>query len=75
MVDTYSKWIGMGIVGSTTFTATTDKLKTVFATYGVLETLVLNNGRAFTSLEFQVFLKQNGIFHICTVPYLSLIHI
>ena len=69
LTNAHSKWIDVAVVGSATSTVTIEKLRTMFATYGLPEILVSDNGTAFTSLEFQVFLKQNGILHICTAPY------
>ena len=62
LADAYSQWIDVAVLRSATSTATIEKLRTMFATYGILETLV-------SSTEFPVFLKQNGICHICTAPY------
>ena len=45
------------------------KVKQTFATFGLPQTLVLDNGAAFTSLEFQEFVKQNGITHLKMAPY------
>ena len=41
----------------------------MFATHGLPEILVSDNGTAFTSAEFQEFLRRNGIRHITTAPY------
>ena len=69
LTDAHSKWIDVVVVSSARSTVTIEKLRTMFATYGLPETLASDNGAAFTSLEFQVLLKQNGIHHICTAPY------
>ena len=67
--DSHSEWIDVAALGSATSTVTIEKLRTMFATYRLPKILVSDNGTAFTSREFQVFLKQNGIRHICTAPY------
>ena len=54
IVDTHTKWL---------------EVQHTFTTFGLPETLVSDNGSAFTSLEFQQFMKQNGITHVKTSPY------
>ena len=39
-------------------------LKHLFATHGLQEFVVSDNGTAFTSIEFGMFMKRNGIRHI-----------
>ncbi|CAB4041966.1 PREDICTED: uncharacterized protein K02A2.6-like, partial [Paramuricea clavata] len=48
---------------------TIDRLRTIFARYGVPAQVVTDNGPQFTSAEFQLFLKTNGIKHITTAPF------
>ena len=57
------------MVPSTTSAATTKALRSIFATHGLPEVLVSDNGPAFTSIEFKTFVKENGIRHITTAPY------
>ena len=55
---------------STATSATTiDKLQSVFTTHGLPKVFVMDNGTQFTSGEFQAFMKNNGIKHICASPY------
>ena len=54
---------------TTTAAVTIQKLQQTFATLGLPEILVSDNGAAFTSWEFQEFIKQNGITHLKTAPY------
>ena len=68
-VDTHSKWPEVEIMPSTTSTQTIDRLRTIFARYGVPAQVVTDNGPQFTSAEFQLFLKINGIKHITTAPF------
>ena len=57
------------IVSSTSSRCTVDALRTMFATHGLPEVLVSDNGSGFTSAEFKDFLKANGIRHITSAPY------
>ena len=52
-----------------TSSATIEKLRMAFATHGLPDILVTDNGSNFMSKEFEEFLKQNGIRHIRTAPY------
>ena len=45
------------------------KLRSLFAAYGIPEELVSDNGPQFTSEEFSVFMKNNGIKHTTSAPY------
>jgi hypothetical protein len=69
IVDPHSKWPEVEIMPSTTSTQTIDRLRTIFARYGVPAQVVTDNGPQFTSAEFQTFLKTNGIKHITTAPF------
>ena len=69
VIDAHSKWLEVVVVSSTTSAATTKALRSIFATHGLPEILVSDNGPAFTSIEFKTFLKENGIRHITTAPY------
>ena len=56
-------------MNTSTSSATMEKLRIAFATHGLPEIVVTDNGSNFVSREFQDFLKQNGIRHIRTAPY------
>ena len=70
IVDSYSKWLEVRIVHSTTAICTIQELRSVFTTHGLPEMIVSDNGTAFTSNEFQEFTTRNGIRHTNTAPYL-----
>ena len=68
-VDAYSKWPFVTVMNSTTVEKTIDALRQLFATYGIPEQLVSDNGSQITSEAFTVFLKMNGIRHTRSAPY------
>ena len=67
-VDATSKWTETHIMNSTTSTATVCKLRKTFAQHGVPESLISDNARNFTSEEFEIFMRKNGIVHITSSP-------
>ena len=68
IVDAHSKWIEATRVKRATATATVTALRRVFATHGIPETVVTDNGTQFVSEEFATFMTKNGICHIQTAP-------
>ena len=56
-------------VCSATSSNTISALQTIFATFGLPEILVSDKGSVFTSEEFRVFIKCNGIRHQTSAPY------
>ena len=70
IVDSYSKWLEVRIVHSTTAICTIQELRSVFATHGLPEMIVSDNGTAFTSNEFQEFTTRNCIRRTNTALYL-----
>ena len=69
LVDAHSKWLEVHVVPSTSAAATIDKLRAIFATFGLPDQIVSDNGPGFTSTEFQQFLSANGIRQTLTSPY------
>ena len=69
VVDAFTKWLEVKPVKSATSATTMDQLRSIFATHGLPEMLVTDNGTVFTSMEFQQFTKRNGIRHVKTAPY------
>lgn len=69
VIDAHSKWMDVLPVPSATTCSTISVLRTVFATHGLPDILVSDNGAEFTSGEFGVFLKRNGIRHLTSAPY------
>ena len=69
IIDAHSKWVDVHMTTSATSKVTTEKLRNTFATLGLPKVLVSDNGPAFISDEFQVFLSGNGIIHQRISPY------
>ncbi|XP_026577897.1 uncharacterized protein K02A2.6-like [Pseudonaja textilis] len=69
IVDSFSKWIDLALLPSTTTLAVTRALTRVFVTHGLPDTLVSYNGPQFTSCEFEVFAANLGIRHVLTAPF------
>ena len=66
IVDTHSKWPEVFEITTTSTAKTIAKLRQVFASHGLPEQLVSDNGPQFTSANFNQFMKGN---HIRRVPY------
>ena len=64
-----SKWLEAHVVETPTLAGTIQKLRQMFATHGIPETIVTDNGSVFTSKEFNHFTDMNGIKHLNTEPY------
>ena len=69
IIDAHSKWLDVHWVSSATTETTFEKLRTTFATQGLPEVLVSDNGSVFTSEDFKVFTRRNGIRHVTYAPY------
>ena len=69
IIDAHSKWMEVHITNGCTTAITIDKLQLSFASFGLPQVLVSDNGPAFSSSEFQSFMKQSEITHVNTVPY------
>ena len=69
LIDAHSKWPEIIEMTSTTASRTVDELRRLFATYGLPEQVVTDNGPQFIAQEFSTFMKLNGIKHIKSSPY------
>ena len=69
LIDAHSKWIEAHPLPSITSSVTEQCCRQIFATFGVPEVLVTDNGPSFVSAEFESFLKKNGIRHKTSAPY------
>lgn len=71
IVDAYTKWPHVEILNTTATSGVIEKLRSFCATFGLIKTLVSDNGSCFTSEEFRAFCQNNGIKHITGAPYHS----
>ena len=69
ITDAHSKWMDIHCVNSATSSVTIDKMRSTFASHGLPEIVVSDNGSNFVSSEFKSFLQKNGIKHITSAPY------
>ncbi|KFD72872.1 hypothetical protein M514_00022, partial [Trichuris suis] len=69
VVDSFSKWLEVVLVRSTTSSSVINNLRRLFATHGVPRVIVSDNATAFTSEEFGVFARRNAIRHVMVAPY------
>lgn len=70
LIDSHSKWIEVVFMGTNTTThRTIDELRAIFATHGIPEELVSDNGPQFRAAIFDEFMKQNGIKHTLVPAY------
>ena len=69
VVDAHSKWLEVFQMPAATTRATIQQLQALFAQFGLPQTIVTDNGPCFSSEEFALFLKNNGILHLKSAPY------
>lgn len=69
VVDSYSKWLEVLPVASTDTKSVVTALRTLFATHGIPDVIVSDNGTAFASAAFINFASNNGIRLVKVAPY------
>ena len=71
IINAYSKWLDVQLMNSITSETTIHvaKYKDIFATHGLPQKIVKDNGTSFTSSTFKAFLEQNELKHIYSDPY------
>ena len=69
LINAHSKCIEIQPVCSAMSINTISALRTIFATFCLSEILFSDNESVFTSEEFRVFIKRNGIRHLTSAPY------
>ena len=68
-INAHSKWIEVVCTPSTAFSCVIEELQTLFAKFGLPETVVTDNRPRFVSQKFKIFLQSNGIRHTTSAPY------
>ena len=68
-IDVHSKWIEATCTPSTSSSAVIEVLRSLFARFGLPETIFTDNGTGFVSQEFEEFLRKNGVKHTTSAPY------
>ena len=70
-VDAYSKWPEVRLMTTTTTTVskTLDVLQEWFATHGIPEHIVIDNGPQLIAEDFDIFTKHNRLKHVKSAPY------
>jgi transposase InsO family protein len=63
LVDAHSKWPELVEMTTTTSTKTIEVLRSIFSPYGIPAQIVSDNGSQFSSDEFAILMKRNGIKH------------
>ena len=69
VVDSHYKWPEVYEMSTTTTSKTIKKLQFLFASYGLPQQVVTDNVPQFTSEEFEVFMKKNGVKHTHCAPF------
>ena len=68
-MDARSKWLEVIPVSSMSLQETIAHLRSLFATFGLPDQIVSDNGASFTSAKFRDFLAKNGVKHVFSAPF------
>ena len=68
-IEAHSKWIEAHVTSGSTSTITINKLRMMFRTHGIPDTIISDNDSAFVGQEFQNCCRVNGIQHITSAPH------
>ena len=69
LIDAFSKWPEIHEMKMTTAEATICKLKHIFASQGLPESIISDNSPQFTAIQFEQFCKSRGVAHLIIAPY------
>ena len=69
VIDAHSKWLEVFAVKSANAISTIECLRKAFATHGIPDTIVSDNGTPFVNELFTEFTTKNGVKHITVAPY------
>ena len=68
IVDYFSRWIGLRLLEKLNSKTTITQTKSVFATHGIPDMIMLDNGPQLASWEFKVFAQEYGFTHVTSSP-------
>ena len=68
-MDSYSKWLEVVETNGMSSNVVIQELRKVMSVHGLPDSIVLDNGPAFSSHEYKSYLKRFGIVQIFTAPY------
>ncbi len=68
VVDYYSRWIETRLLENPTSSSTINAMKSIFATHGIPDVLMSDNGPQYSSHEFAAFTKEYGFTHVTSSP-------
>ena len=68
VVDYYSRWVEIRHLETTTSEACVGALKSVFATHGIPDMMISDNGPQYSSSAFREFTKSFGFTHVTSSP-------
>ncbi|KAK9687177.1 Integrase core domain [Popillia japonica] len=69
LVDSYSQWVEVVETQKIDTTTTIERLREIFARFGLPNKVVTDNGRQFTSEEYLEFCNKNKIKFVTSPPY------
>ncbi|XP_059209654.1 uncharacterized protein K02A2.6 [Centropristis striata] len=69
LTDYYSRWVSVDILQNPTSMNIINRMRHLFATHGLPECIVTDNGTPFVSKEFKTYLQEHGITHRRVTPY------
>ena len=69
IIDAHTKWLEAIPLSGATSRLTIQQLQTIFAHFGLPDTVVTDNGTCFVSSEFEQFISENSIHHWKIAPY------
>lgn len=68
IIDSHSKWVEVFKTKDITSHFVISKLRETFCRYGIVNTIVSDNGRQFVSSDFKEYIRSNKIQHVLTSP-------
>ena len=68
IVDYFSRWTELRLLEKLNSKTTITQIKSVFATHGIPDMIISDNGPQFVSWEFKVFAQEYGFTHVTSSP-------